>query len=137
MAIVLGHELTHFTHEHSRRNAKRGMFTQIIGLSAIVASSTIDNNAARTSAMLGSMLTMTAFQSGTAGISRTRPIASVSATRTRAATIRGPGPVLWGKFKQKYGESDKVSNFFVGSHSRPSDRIKNIDNELAINYRAK
>ena len=53
MAIVLGHELTHFTHEHSRRNAKRGMFTQIIGLSAIVASSTIDNNAARTSAMLG------------------------------------------------------------------------------------
>jgi len=137
MAIVLGHELTHFTHEHSRRNAKRGMFTQILGLSAIVASSTIDNNAARTSAMLGSMLTMTAFQSG-----YSRDLEDqADRVGLRYAYEGGydprTGPILWGKFKQKYGESDKVSNFFVGSHSRPSDRIKNIEKELAVNYRAK
>ncbi len=137
MAIVLGHELTHFTHEHSRRNAKRAMFTQIIGLSAVVASSTIDNTAARTSAMLGSMLTMTAFQSG-----YSRDLEDqADRVGLRYAYEGGydprTGPVLWGKFKEKYGDPDKVTNFFVGSHSRPSDRIRNIDKELAINYRAK
>lgn len=137
MAIVLGHELTHYTHEHTRRNMKRGMFTQIIGLGAIVASSTIDNGAVRASAMLGSALGMTAFSSG-----YSRDLEDqADRVGLRYAYEGGydprTGPVLWGKFKQKYGESNKVQNFFVGSHSRPSDRIKNIEKELAVNYRAR
>jgi hypothetical protein len=44
------------------------------------------------------------------------------------------GPRLWAKFREKYGEQDKVTTFFVGSHSRPSDRIRNIERELALNY---
>jgi predicted Zn-dependent protease len=134
MSIVLGHELTHFTHEHSRRNAKRGMFTQLLGLGALAASTAIDNDAARTSAMLGSMLGMTAF---TSAYSRDLED-QADRVGLRYAYEGGydvtKGPVLWGKFKQKYGESDKVSNFFVGSHSRPSDRIRNINRELALNY---
>jgi hypothetical protein len=134
MSIVLGHELTHYTHEHSRRNAKRGMFTQLLGLGALAASSAIDNDAARTSAMLGSMLGMTAF---TSGYSRDLED-QADRVGLRYAYEGGydvtQGPVLWGKFKKKYGETDKVSNFFVGSHSRPSDRIRNINHELALNY---
>ncbi len=134
MSIVLGHELTHYTHEHSRRNAKRGMFTQLLGLGALAASTAIDNDAARTSAMLGSMLGMTAF---TSAYSRDLED-QADRVGLRYAYEGGfdvtQGPVLWGKFKQKYGESDKISNFFVGSHSRPSDRIRNINRELALNY---
>jgi predicted Zn-dependent protease len=44
------------------------------------------------------------------------------------------GPALWQKFKDKYGEEDKLSNFFVGDHSRPTERIKNIQRQLKLNY---
>ena len=47
---------------------------------------------------------------------------------------RGPG--LWGKFKEKYGEEDKITNFFTGDHSRPTERIKNINRQLKLNYSA-
>ena len=47
----------------------------------------------------------------------------------------GAGVPLWSKFRERYGESDKVTNFFFGSHSRPSDRISNIRDEIARNYR--
>ena len=40
------------------------------------------------------------------------------------------GTTLWAKFREKYGEQDKVSNFFGGSHSRPTDQIKNIEKQL-------
>ena len=33
-----------------------------------------------------------------------------------------------------YFGTNTVTNFFAGSHSRPSDRIRNIEREIAINY---
>jgi len=136
MAIVLGHELAHFTHEHSRRSQKRGIWTQIAGLGAVVAASTIDNDAARIAAMSGSALGMTAFG---AGYSRDLED-QADRVGLRYAYEAGydvrQGPSLWGKFKSKYGEQGSMTNFFVGSHSRPSDRIRNIESEIALNYRA-
>jgi predicted Zn-dependent protease len=44
------------------------------------------------------------------------------------------GPALWMKFKEKYGEEDKVSNFFTGDHSRPTERIKNIEQQIRWHY---
>jgi predicted Zn-dependent protease len=46
------------------------------------------------------------------------------------------GPGLWQKFKKKYGEEDKVTNFFTGDHSRPTERIKNIKRQMQWNYPA-
>src|SRR5262249_45570709 len=37
LAIILGHELTHFSHEHGRRKLKQGMFTRLAAVSADVA----------------------------------------------------------------------------------------------------
>jgi len=42
------------------------------------------------------------------------------------------GPGLWENFKQKYGEEDKLTNFFTGDHSRPTERIRSIQRQLAI-----
>lgn len=47
----------------------------------------------------------------------------------------GAGVPLWGKVRSRYGESDKVTNFFLGSHSRPTNRSKNIEDEIPRNYR--
>ena len=44
------------------------------------------------------------------------------------------GPELWMKFRKKYGEQSTLANFLYGSHSRPTDRIRNIRRELRLNY---
>lgn len=135
MAIVLGHELAHFSHEHSRRSQKRGMWTQIVGLGAVVASSAIDNDAARIAAMSGSMLGTTAFASGySRDLEDQADRVGLRYAYEGGFDVR-KGPALWNKFRQRYGEQNQVTNFFVGSHSRPSDRISNIEREIAVNYR--
>ena len=49
LAVVVGHELAHYTHEHSRRQARRGIWTQLGGLAAILSAEAIDNDALRAS----------------------------------------------------------------------------------------
>jgi Zn-dependent protease with chaperone function len=134
LAVVLGHELAHYTHEHSRRNAKRAMIAQIAGTAAAVAASQAGGTTGQVAA-LGSMLGLTAFMS-----SYSRDLEDQAdrvglryAYAGRFDVAKAPG--MWARFREKYGEQDKVTNFFVGSHSRPSDRIKNIERELALNYR--
>ena len=41
------------------------------------------------------------------------------------------GPKLWGRMRQN-GEMDRVSNFFSGDHSRPTERIRNIEREIQV-----
>ena len=53
LAVVVGHELAHYTHEHSRRQARRGIWTQLGGLSAILSAEAIDNKVLRAGAQLG------------------------------------------------------------------------------------
>jgi hypothetical protein len=43
-------------------------------------------------------------------------------------------PGMWDKFRRKYGNGNAVTSFLFGSHSRPGDRIRNIEREIAINY---
>ena len=45
------------------------------------------------------------------------------------------GPGLWARFAEKYGDKDKVTNFFFGSHSLSSERARNLQKELRFNYR--
>ena len=39
------------------------------------------------------------------------------------------------KRKTRYLTIPTYSNFLFGSHSRPTDRIRNINRELRVNYR--
>lgn len=134
LAIVLGHELAHYTHEHSRRAAKSGIWTQLLAVGAVAAAEAIDNDAARVSAQLGALLAVTAFGSN---YSRDQED-QADRVGLRYAYEGGydvaEGPRLWGRFGEKYGNGDKVTNFLFGGHSRPSDRIRNIRRELSINY---
>ncbi len=134
LAIVLGHELAHYSHEHSRRAAKSGMWMQFLGLGVIIAADQIDSDGKRLAAQLGALLAVTAFD---AGYSRNQEDQS-DRVGLRYAHEGGfdvsRAPRLWERFREKYGNGNKVSNFFFGGHSRPSDRIKNIRRELAVNY---
>ncbi len=134
LAIVLGHELAHYTHEHSRRGAKQSLLAQLLALGAVAAAEKIDNDAARTTAQVASLLTATAFMSGYSRDHEDQADrVGLRYTYEAGYDVR-QGPRLWARFRDKYGNGDKVTNFFFGSHSRPSDRIRNIEHELAINY---
>lgn len=135
LSIVLGHEMAHFTHEHSRRQAKSGLWQGIAAIGAILAGEIIGTDASRTVAGIGALLTMTVWGSG-----YSRDLEDqADRVGLRYAYHGGynvaAGVSLWAKFREKYGEPDKVTNFFFGSHSRPSDRIRNIEREIGTNYR--
>lgn len=134
LAIVLGHELAHYSHEHSRRAAKSGMWMQFLGLGALIAADQIDGDAKRLGAQLGALLAVTAFDSGYSRNQEDQADRVGLRYAREAGYDVSQGPRLWERFRQKYGNGDKVTNFFFGGHSRPSDRIKNIRRELAVNY---
>jgi Zn-dependent protease with chaperone function len=136
IAIILGHELAHYTHEHSRRGAKKAMWGQLADIAGVVGAGTIDSTAGRSAASLGALLSVTAWQSG-----YSRDLEDqADRVGLRYAHEGGfdvaRGPALWEKFRKKYGEDSAMTNFLFGSHSRPSDRIRNLERELRLNYRS-
>ena len=135
LAIVLGHELAHATHEHSRRAFKKQIWLMLGATVVAAASEEIENDAQRLGAQLGTMLVASALSSGY-GRSQEDQADRVGlryAYEGGYAVQRGPG--LWDKFAQKYGDTNKAVNFFFGDHSVAKDRARNLRREIDWNYR--
>lgn len=93
VAIVLGHELTHATHEHSRRQFKKDVVIQLAALGVIAAAEgTIDNKTKRVIVQALAVIGALAWKNGY-GRAYEDQTASGCATPTRAATTcaRVPG----------------------------------------------
>ena len=45
------------------------------------------------------------------------------------------GPGLWERFAEKYRGLPKFLNFFLGNHSVATDRARNLEREIRLNYR--
>ncbi len=134
LAIVLGHEITHATYEHSRRQAKGGVFSGLAGQVALLGADKIGNDLAREAAKKATSLGVTTF-----GNSYSREYED-QADRVGLRYVYEAGydyhkaPALWNRFAQKYGDQDKVTNFFFGDHSLSEKRAKNLEGEIARNY---
>ena len=87
MAIVLGHELTHATYEHSRRQASKGMYTGIAGMAASVGLSQVKSGIVKDAASTAASVGLTTFGNVIAATTRTRQTASAFATCTKPGTI--------------------------------------------------
>lgn len=134
LAIVIGHEIAHFTHEHSRREAKSGMWHGLAGLGAILVGEVIGTDVSRAVAGIGAALGMTVWSNGySRDLEDQADKVGLRYAREGGFDVAA-GPTLWAKFRDAYGEPDEISNFFLGSHSRPSDRIENIQREIRLNY---
>lgn len=134
LAIILGHELAHYTHEHSRRQAKRSFISQILGVAATIGAQAVDSGAGRTAASLGTMLGLTTWMSGySRGLEDQADRVGVRYAYEAGYDVNS-GIVLWEKFREKYGDRDSFTNFFVGSHPTPSERIRNMKREISMNY---
>lgn len=136
LAIVIGHELAHFTHEHSRRGMKSSAVTQALaslGAGALVGA--LGGGAAGEVASMATLVGTTALVSG-----YSRELEDqADRVGLRYAYEAGYDPYagldVWNRFYERYGQNDQVSNFVLGSHSRPSERIENIRGEIVLNYR--
>ena len=135
LAVVVGHELAHYTHEHSRRQARRGIWTQLGGLAAILSAEAIDNKGLRAGAQLGAALGLSAL---TAGYGRDlEDLADRVGLRYAhegGFPVAG-APQVWQRFLDKYGQQDRLTNFFFSNHSLASARKRNLEKEIANNYR--
>ena len=134
LAIVLGHELTHYTHEHMRRQMSKGTLGQILGTGAAIAVSQIKNSTAQQVAAMGGQMGLSALMTGYSREYEDQADRVGLRYAYEAGFDPTKGPGLWEKFKQKYGETDKITNFFTGDHSRPTERIKNLRRQIQLNY---
>lgn len=135
LAIVVGHELAHYTHEHSRRQMRRGLWTQLAGLSAILAAEAIDNRALRTGAQAGAALGMMALTSGYGrDLEDQADRVGLRYAYEGGFDVRR-APQVWNRFLEKYGEQSRLTNFFFSDHSLASARRRNLEREIEWNYR--
>ena len=135
VALVLGHELAHATHEHSRKQLRRNRWVGIGSLAAVVLAETVvDDKTTRRGVELATLGTALAL---TAGYSREHED-QADRVGMRYAHEGGydvtKGPQLWGRFAEKYGESPVAVNFFFGDHSRSIKRAALLQAEIDHNY---
>jgi Zn-dependent protease with chaperone function len=134
LAIVLGHELAHATYEHSRRQASKNQVTGIAGQAAALGAGMIKNETIKGAAQQATALGVTTF-----GNTFSREYED-QADRVGLRYVYEAGydykkaPELWRRFAAKYGDQDKVTNFFFGDHSLSTKRAAELEKEIANNY---
>jgi predicted Zn-dependent protease len=136
LAIVIGHELAHYTHEHSRRQMRRGMWLQMGSLAALAAAEAIDNHGLKALAQVGSMVGFGAWMNGFGrDLEDQADRVGLRYAHEGGYNVSG-APGVWQKFLDKYGDQNKVTNFFFSDHSTAATRRKNLEQELRHNYHA-
>jgi len=135
VAIVLGHELVHATHEHSRRGVKKGLLIELLSAGLFAAADeAIDSKAPRVAVQAAAVLGGLAWSSG---FSRDQED-QADRVGLRYAWEAGydvtKAPRLWERFREKYGDLPGVVNFFLGGHSTSKARARNLELEIARNY---
>jgi Zn-dependent protease with chaperone function len=135
VAIVLGHELVHATHEHSRRQAKKGMWIQLAAAGALGVTSTIDDRTARVLAETAAALAASVWSNGYGRDMEDQADRVGLRYAYEAGYDITRGPLLWRKFAEKYGEGSAALNFFFSDHSQAAVRAANLEREIRLNYR--
>ncbi len=135
LALILGHELAHATHEHARRQAKKNMWVELATTGvAAVADAAIDNDVARVTtqlaALIGGLGLRNSFGRGLED--------QADRVGLRYAYEAGydvaKAPRLWERFAQRYGSLPRFVHFFVDEHSRSPERARKLAQEIAWNY---
>ena len=134
VAIVLGHELVHASHEHSRKQFKKDMWIQIAMLGALGAASTIDSDTQQALAGLAVIAAGSAWKNGYGrGMEDQADRVGLRYAYEAGYDIT-KGPRLWNRFAKKYGEGNKAANFFFSDHSLSAARATKLEKEIAYNY---
>jgi Zn-dependent protease with chaperone function len=134
VAIVLGHELVHVTHEHSRKSLKRDLLFSLISTGALTAADEIGNQGARYAVKSAAVAGVLAWSNGYGRSNEDQADRVGLRYAYQAGYDVWKGPALWERFAEKYGGLPKALNFFLGNHSVAKDRAANLKEELERNY---
>lgn len=135
LSVVLGHELAHATHEHTRRQFKKRMWIQIAALGITVAAQDIDDRTQRLVAQLATRFLAVALTNGYGRNFEDQADRVGLRYAFEAGYDVTTGPRLWGRFARKYAQPGRVATFFFSDHSQSAVRARNLERELAHNYR--
>jgi hypothetical protein len=136
LAVVIGHELAHYTHEHGRRQSRHGVWTQLAGVATALAADVIDSPKQREAVRLGAALTLSAVISGYGRDLEDQADRVGLRYAYEGGFDIAVAPHVWERFEARYGDENRVANFFFSDHSRARDRRKNLLSEIALNYRS-
>jgi Zn-dependent protease with chaperone function len=135
LAIVLGHELAHATHEHTRRRFTKAMWVQLAALGVTAASRDVDDRKRRLLVNLLTQFTAVAMINGYGRDLEDQADRVGLRYAYEAGFDVSRGPELWRRFARKYGEKGRLASFFLANHSLASQRAANLEQEIALNYR--
>jgi Zn-dependent protease with chaperone function len=134
VGFVVAHEVAHYTHEHSRKSFKRGMWLQLALLGVAVAAESVDDDKAKAVIGLAGVFSLTAIKSGYGRDLEDQADRVGLRYAYEGGFDPASAPRLWERFRAKYGDQNRVVNFFLGDHSTSSARIRNLNREIALNY---
>ncbi|HET8647018.1 MAG TPA: M48 family metalloprotease, partial [Vicinamibacteria bacterium] len=134
VAIVLGHELAHATHEHTRRQFKKAMWVQLAAIGVTAAAEDIDDRTTRLVTQLLVAFGASAWRNGYGRDLEDQADRVGLRYAYEAGYDISKGPRLWERFARKYGEPGRAANFFFGNHSLASQRAVNLQRQIALNY---
>jgi Zn-dependent protease with chaperone function len=134
LAVIVGHELAHYTHEHTRRQMRSDIWKELVGAAAVAAAEAIDNDAARQSVQLAAGLTTMAWVNGYGrDLEDQADRVGLRYAHEGGYDVR-VAPGVWRRFVEKYGDQDRVTNFFFSDHSQSTVRQKHLSEQIAWNY---
>jgi hypothetical protein len=135
LAIVLGHELAHVTHEHSRKQYKKKMFVSLGTLAAVVMLEEVDDPNQRVAFQAAAMLMGAAWQNGYGRHQEEQADRVGMRYAFDAGYDVRKGPGLWERFAGRYAGGSGAGNFFFGDHQSSKERAANLRRELRDSYR--
>jgi hypothetical protein len=110
------------------------MWVQLLTLGALGAASAIDDDTKQAIAGLVILAGSTAYSSGYGRGMEDQADRVGLRYAYEAGWDVTKGPRLWNRFAKKYGEGNKVANFFFSDHSQSAARATKLEREIALNY---
>lgn len=134
VAIILGHELAHVTHEHAQKtlaDAERRKFVGRLIADIVVPEAGIVTQLALT---VGGAVALKTWQSGySRSLETEADRVGLSYAAAGGFDIR-KAPRVWERFQERYGNEQALKNFVVGNHPRNAERMTNARVELQAYY---
>lgn len=129
LAAVLGHEIAHVTHEHSRKRMANAEKMSWIALGVGVAGAALKSDALALGAGLGLKMMSNKF-----GRDQEDQADKVGLYYMgQAGYDPREAPKVW-RERLKFVKEDAVSNFIYSDHSSAFARLKHLNRELAFSY---
>jgi predicted Zn-dependent protease len=115
---------------------RRAFFTQLLAAGIMATATAVDDTKSQAIIRLAGTFSLLAWQNGYGRDLEDQADRVGLRYAHQGGYDVSHGPRVWQRFRQKYGEEDRVSNFFFSNHSQATARQGNLEREIALNYRS-